>query len=56
MSVLEYNIKNKGKIASFKTGNKFQVCFDKNGFPDGLGFTFGFRGTHGGFNPEINKN
>lgn len=38
-----------------KYGNKVVVGFEKNGFLNGLGFQFVFRGSHGGYNPDTHR-
>ena len=42
-------------IESEKHGNKMIVGFEKNGFINGLGLQFIFRGPQGGYNPDTHR-
>ena len=54
--VMKYDFEKIPNIEYQKQGNKIIIGFEKNGFINGLGFTFLFRGTHGGYNVDTHRN
>lgn len=54
--VVKYDFQKIPLIETQKQGNRIIVGFEKNGFINGLGFNFIFRGSHGGYNPDTHRN
>lgn len=53
--VMRYDFPKVPLMEAQRQGNRLVVGFEKNGFINGLGFSFVWRGAGGGYNPDTHR-